>query len=378
MIYLVVLILLLIGSLNYDFKGQALSAQNKYYLFVTGLMIIIAGLAYNLGGDTERYVVHWNTWPKLTEIDASYHLTPDFSRFQPGWVLFQSLFRTLFDNFIYFQFFHNLIVCLAVFYFIRTHTNNPFIAILMFFLINYLEFNFEIMRESLAVASSLVAFDMLERKKYYWMVFFVVLAFSFHASAVIVPIILLLSKMSVSKKGELVLIGVCLAFPVVMFFLFDRFGAILFALLSDGEHFEDLYTLEENYRNINGYLMQLIEYLLIPVLATIFIKDARQKKYIYLAYLYALFRLTALYSIALYRFGNYCSIFYFIVIAELVFSLVNTSKFNKFVVVLFFTLFCLWSFDSRLLGPDFSLPEYGFVYRRYFPYEWVLSPGNSY
>lgn len=163
----------------------------RFSFFITYfLLVIVAGLSFRVGIDAMRYAVEYKEYPTLFELRSF-----DFgsANDDPLWVCIGAFFRTFFDNFIILHTFHALFVNFIIFILFWKYAKTPFICILLYFLSFYIFFNFETLRESMAVAIYLLSFDFLIKKK--WLQYFLICLISFfmHSSAIftfIIPFLL--------------------------------------------------------------------------------------------------------------------------------------------------------------------------------------------
>lgn len=189
MIYLFLLIYILFLVYAIDLKKYALN-KNLHWALLFFLFVVVCGLRYKIGGDTLGYMRSWDYYPALFQ---SYGVkspievkmcNSEFERFQLGWITFSMLFKNISRSFFVFQFALSLILNIAVFRTIKKYSEYPFLTLLIFYFnFNFIELEFEVLRESLAVSVFLLfAFDYYVRKK--WVRYFVgvVLAYFIHPS----------------------------------------------------------------------------------------------------------------------------------------------------------------------------------------------------
>lgn len=171
-------------------------AKIHYFLLLT-FTVLVFGLRYRIGIDTLRYIDHY------TEIKDLFHIKViDFQEtdYAPLFVTLFSFGKTLSTNFTAFQFIHSLILNACVFYFVKKHAINPFLAISFYFTAVGLYFNTEILRESLAVSVFILNFKNVEKKQ--WVKYFIwsFIAIGFHYSAIITLIVPLFSRLRINFK----------------------------------------------------------------------------------------------------------------------------------------------------------------------------------
>lgn len=189
MVYIFILIWTLLLVVVYDIYTIKIGKRSSY-LVTYFLFVFVAGLSFRVGIDAMRYAVEYKNYPTLLALrNFDFNNAND----DPLWVCIGALFRTFFDDFIFLHTFHALLVNLSIFILFWRYGKSPFICIVLYFLSFYIFFNFETLRESLAVAIYILSFDFLLRKR--WIPYFGVCLISFfmHSSAIftfLIPILL--------------------------------------------------------------------------------------------------------------------------------------------------------------------------------------------
>lgn len=190
MIYLLTFGYLLCLALAYDF-GKTVVGKKFNYLMALILLVAIASFRYKVGGDTRNYMYFHELIPPLSGL-MDYGNSRE--KYQPLWVLFSSIAKTFSPSFYALQIMQALVVNISVFVFFRRVTRYYFTGILVYSIGAYPYFNFEIMREALAISFFLWAF--LAYRDGRWRVYysFVAVAFLFHASALFLCLLPLLRR----------------------------------------------------------------------------------------------------------------------------------------------------------------------------------------
>src|SRR5690606_2232463 len=98
-------------------------------------------------------------YPTLQELD--------FKSFdeEPLWLILNAICKTIYDDFVLVQLVQSAIVNITVFWFINKYSPKPFLAILLYYVFQWWNFNFEVMREAIVVSFYLYALDALLSKK---------------------------------------------------------------------------------------------------------------------------------------------------------------------------------------------------------------------
>lgn len=188
--YLIPLVVVIGGIIQYDFGGHKKYRKIVwYFLFV--YIVLLIGLRYRVGIDTLNYMLSYDEIPTISSFKMS-----DFTLgYQPFYLLLCVMARSISSEFFVFQLLHALILNLCVFSFIKKYSEKRFIGLFFYFIMYFLYFNTEIMKESLAVAVLLVNYRSLKEQRWFRFFMGIFVAMMFHVSAVIVVLFPFLSKL---------------------------------------------------------------------------------------------------------------------------------------------------------------------------------------
>lgn len=181
MIYFIVILICLACVVMYDSRRLVLG-RDFFFYFLLLCAILVAGLRNGLGGDTIRYMEHFEAYPLLSEINSG---TFFGVKFEPLWLLTNILLKSLSFDFYDFQIVHAIFVNSVVFLFFKRYSAFPFLTIFIYFIIFYLYLNMEILREAVAIAFFLLSFKYLRNRMWWKYSFYILVASLFHASALL-------------------------------------------------------------------------------------------------------------------------------------------------------------------------------------------------
>lgn len=207
MLYFSIIIYLILSALIYDFIEIKTGKNLNFYLIYI-LFICLSGFRYYVGGDTFNYIYQHNFIPTLSELP---HANIGVTKFRPLWLLLSSSAKSITDSFILVQFIHAIIVNSIIFKFIKDNTKNIFTAILLYFIGYYFYFNFEILRESLAICVFIISLKYYSKNKWFYYYIFAFVAFLFHYSAIILFVIPLFKNVEI-KYGYILIFFIAGAF----------------------------------------------------------------------------------------------------------------------------------------------------------------------
>ena len=116
MVYLIPLIFILLGVTFYDTRINSGSGKILYFLsFLT--LVILSGLRYKVGGDTLEYFRSFESQiPKLGQLKLE---TFTNLRYEPLWIIFNSVCKSIVDDFSFLQFVHAIFVNYILFKFFK-------------------------------------------------------------------------------------------------------------------------------------------------------------------------------------------------------------------------------------------------------------------
>lgn len=209
MVYLCTLVALLLCSWLYDCR-RTLPLRNACFRVLCAVLTLIAALRFRVGMDSIAYESIYQSLPSLGTLSLS-----DFaeSRFEPAWLLLCALLRSISPEFLLLQMVHAIFVNWAVGRFIQRSSRHPFIALTLYFLILFIPFSTEILRQSVAISIFLLAWPLLRARHFVVFSLLILIASAFHVSAL--PL-LLLPALALPGLRRLFLPGPWAAVPLAL------------------------------------------------------------------------------------------------------------------------------------------------------------------
>lgn len=179
MLYIVVLFYLVYLIWKYDIRKQKIG-NLMHYNIVLLIFILVAGLSYRLGVDTIRYEFYFYDQFEYTWDGLFKHVFR--SHGEPLFVLTNLLTKDFFGEFFVSRLVMSLFYHMVFFWFVRKHSPAPFTTILLYAVFQYFNFNFQVIRETMAVSFFLIGLDGLlqSKPKYIKYVCCIILAMGFH------------------------------------------------------------------------------------------------------------------------------------------------------------------------------------------------------
>ena len=211
MIYIVVFCYLFISYVISGFRKKQNSVVVDCLLILP--IILIAGLRYRIGGDTYFYMKWYEFMPTLDRV-AFY----DIVKFQPFWIISVASFKSLQLSYFHFQFFHAVVLNLSYVWLLRKYKFNVALGVLLYFVLIAGRFNFEILRESLAIVFFFHGYYHFSKKQHLFSFVFFLVGFLFHVS-VLIAIPILFIRINKKFLWPITLAFILCSFVVEYFFL---------------------------------------------------------------------------------------------------------------------------------------------------------------
>lgn len=380
MVYLVLFLYLVTLAVKFDFNksskvNRAKGNANSWYNFTLIVMIFVSGIRYKVGGDSISYYYFFNDIPYLWDLGKFSFVK---TQFDPLWILLSSTSKSLVDDFAFFQIVHAAIVNTVVFWFFKKYTTNRFTCVLIFFLIFYVYFNMEVMREALAICTFLLGYHTYRDQKWLKYYTYALVAFLFHSSAMILFILPLFRNIKIKPYT----IAIWLVVFVVMTFIPDTFKLFL-KLFVFNDRISAKFNAYSNIKsNVNGMLYLFGLYFLIPA-SLAYYNEKRLKSHPKFKELYFAYFLIAILTVAFSgfnRFINYMTPFMAVYFADLLnriyqyhYYLQTRNAIISFVIALAFVPKLMYYFS------DTSSIVYGtHRYDMWYPYHTIFDKEENY
>lgn len=380
MIYLIIFIICFFCAYYYDIAVAAKYPhrifRNSAYILIGILFVILAGLRSEyIGMDTMQYYEDFQECPELGDLDSSVF---EASRFQPLWLYYMAIFKTFGWHFNALLTVEAIFVNFVILRFFWKYTKIPYMCAFIFFISpNFIEFNTEIMREAFAISFCLLAFENYLKKRYVIAILLWIVAYNFHVSSLIALFFPLFAMVKYKKR---MLVGAVIVALLIMsvFPMISKYSTELSMFMGglSSKYFDlfDFYynTTLDTSRNANYYIILFGTKLVLPLLMIAYLKSDSNKT-IGFVFVYMLMQILSAYSEAFYRFSNYESLFYVILVATFIYKFALKSCGSHLMRIAFFisiTLVFLYIFQSMQFVTELGQSNYR--YERYFPYKFFF------
>lgn len=366
MIYILILMLLALFALLYDVlnlrEGRSISYWGAYLI-----LVCLAGFRFKVGGDTYNYMF---THEFLPDVSHLFITEVGIAKLQPLWLLLSAVSKSIGEEFFILQIIHAIFVNAVFFRFIQQNSTYRHTGVLFYSFSLYPYFNFEILRESLAIACFLIAFNYYSRNQWSKYYAIVTISFLFHISAIILFILPLVKSISIKKRYiPIIFFATAAINPITTQVLSSPIISSLIGFLSG-------YT--ENSYTLRGLISIFVFFLFIPLTIS-FIGQNILKIYTPYASLInsglIFLSLIPLFYI-FFRFYNYFSIFFVLLASNICITIAKKQSIKKIAAatlpVIFTVFFFLFTF--RYFGDTSDLAQGTRWYNYWHPYYSIFNP----
>lgn len=388
MIYIAITILLFLLTFHFDYQGHT-RYRLEWYIFVLIVFICLAGFRYRIGIDSVRYSMGY---PALPDLEEFWSYDFDQTHYGRGYLLLNAVARSISDNFVVMQFILATFVNCVLLRFFYKNTRNIFFACLLYFIFQYFNYNFEILRESCAISVFILAWPYFANDKWWKYYICAAIAVLFHPSAIF-TLLLPFIKLPIFRKiftpnllTPLIMVGMFLLGIIISRIFFDWIKALEFATMDEyAKIYENSHYAESTTLNIVGILAFLIKLFIYPLgMIWIFKNDRFQNtRHLNSGYYNSLMMLFLCYIYIsgftislqiLYRFTNYLAPFFILLLSDAIFNRIKVYhkrfrlSFSIWMIILFPLLLL------NIYGSFEPVGESGIIkIHRYYPYASVFS-----
>ena len=361
MVYLIVFLIFLYPVLRQSSLKNNISPY--YFVFQCIVLILVAGLRNNVGGDTIAYMRDWDRIDDIFHIDT-YTMLYMSLYYRPLTLGIILLCRTISQEFFVWQLVQAAIVNIATFYIINKEAKYKYEVALLYLLFQYFYFNMEIMRESLAVGAFYFALLFYSQKK--WTKYYITLlvAFLLHDSVFIFFILPLFHKFIDKKFNVTTLIILFVSGAIIFKGLLPSLVSLLPG--NRGEKFLTGYGAWENATILGTLKVYFMIFVYYAILKT---EENRHSSFVINGF--KIFLILNIWGIFLPiisgRISNYVRLFSFIVFADLIWYYRKLILQKVLIALLLFNSYRYYFNDVTYLVSPGSSDNYYF-YELFYPY----------
>ena len=361
---------------KYDLRGN-FRFKNFNINVVFWMLVFLAGFRYRVGPDTISYslLFEFSNVP-LSDLNFESFIS---TKYQPFWILLTSFCKS-YLNFVWLQLIVAFIANSCYFYFFKKSTTKIFTAILIYFLLDYFYFNYDLMRESISVGLFLVALIKLNEKKYKSYYLLVLAAFLFHFFAFICFFIPLFLSQRINKPLKII-IGFLLFTLILTYSSATSEINSLLGLLNLSHDLSSFIQFDSAEISALGYFWNFLR--IIPVFFIILFYSGKRKMshlllpkriVLSLSYLYIYIVLIRIFAIPyIERLLNYVIMIIHLIHISIAFDLARIyfKNSSRFIIIMFFIFSSFFFYIAPFLKIH---PLYGVrYYKIYYPYYSIFS-----
>ena len=362
-----------LGGLGTTIRIRVLHEQpwsNVLFYAILVILVAVSTFGYKMGTDTAMYEREFSQYNTL------FNLHPyDFNldNRQPGWILFQSFCRTIFDSYYFMKFVYATFVNTAIFLTIHRYTRYVYFGILFYLLSSYLYFNFEILRQGMGIAIFLIGYPYVLRRKWHWYFLCVILAYSMHNSAAVLMFLPLFHTFDRSA-----LIGILLL-CLLVFFNSAWLGQTITQFMSSdllADTSAAIYLDNDSLLSIARFRTYLIMFAFPLAMLLVFRFEGINIRYHAVIMFYAVTVIAGEFAWILFRFQQYFIIFAVIFYVESFIYLARRLTFNyRRIVAPMLMLLMVYFYVNAYFNNvnDTSRKSY----ERYFPYSSIFDKESA-
>lgn len=191
-------VFLILFYLAFIYKKQTVERQNVISICSFGILLIFFGCRGYVYSDWISYLNFFNDVPLLHEI-FSVNIQDTYI-FEPGFVVYTSLLKTIWGNFHFFIFISSLIDLYILFIVFKRYLTNPIWGFVAFFAINGVMMEINLLRNMKSIMLFLYSLKFIQNRQIYKYLFCNILGVLFHQTSILfLPLYFFLNK-KISKK----------------------------------------------------------------------------------------------------------------------------------------------------------------------------------
>lgn len=262
MIYIITILFLVFFIFHYDVMGNTRNKMTVYYL-IMGWYIAISGFQYCMGSDI---IIYMKEYDEIQWSDISLVSLVGLNNRQLGWVLLIDICKLFSRDFVILKIVQAVFVNTVFFAFFKNQTKYIYTCIFFYSIFLFFDFNFNLLRQSIAVAFFLLSYKFYAEQKWLKYYLYVFGAILFHNSAIILLFVPLLKYLEVTLKSLVLFsIGVLVGLVTIKYLNIADILLGHMSLFMDSEvaQLGNMYLTDEKYGQNTA---SLISFLIVTVL----------------------------------------------------------------------------------------------------------------
>lgn len=343
---------------------------------ITALLVLLAGLRYRIGTDSISYEFWFNNnLPTIDYLDFK-SIFDDFV-YEPLFVIYASLVKSIFNDWVFFQFVTSLIINVVILRFIYNNSKYFFTTVLIYFVLQYYTYNCESIRATLSICMFLLALPYLEKKEWIRYYSLIIVGVFFHYSSAILLFLPFLRKIKADSKIAIITYTVLFLCGASARAFYSNISAYL-VLMSGGfsgatrmDRYQDGFYMSDTI-NFNTLIVSLVMIIAFIIAIKYIKKCGINIPYEYTIFIFLCFEVLKINLGIFYRFSMF-----FTILAYITYSLAicSTSK-NIYTQIPKICIYLILLLEIHYmikveLAPNIKQTDV------YIPYNSVLMPYNN-
>lgn len=225
MIYIILSLLLIIIVGKICNSSRKSTLESNVFLILSYIVILTLYVLKNnnIFPDLDKYEMLFVnskrvSWESIKELQ-NYSIS---DKYELGWCIFTKTISYIFDDFLSFIFLFSIIYLCLVFFALKKYSNYLLFAIILFILLRFYNSCF-VLRQNLAAAVCMASIPFIIKRKPIHFSFCILVAFSFHQSALVFSIMYFLFDVKISKLYIVLLLFASTIMYVGVFTIFSNF-----------------------------------------------------------------------------------------------------------------------------------------------------------
>ena len=323
-------------------KGKKINFEDWV---LSALLVVVSSLRYGVGSDYFRYLESAARWVRLFDSDIKSLFTSNVLQqysYEVGYKLLSVISHRISDSPYTIFWLVSIIIYIPLIIYCRKNTRDSRIAIATYLLFGYWGLSLNVIGQSAAMVFLLFANKAVDDKKYIVSILLVICAELFHTTAIVVAVLILLSKTPFIKKFleptrrnlvKMVVIGIAMRFATGLFgnylsrsSTFGRYTRYLSTGVSD--IVARRYTMIGTF--IEGILVLMFLYIAIKKMENDYVKDKKLSNLISVIMIGIPFNIIGIsrsdWMWLSNRFAEYFFIFLIVLIPEIIINYASDTK----------------------------------------------------
>lgn len=368
---------MLYNTYIYDIR-QSKRNREAMLNWILVVLVALSGCSFCVGADIPGYMDDYDFYTVKDIID--------FENGNPiGWKAFNVFCKSISEDFAFLKITNAILVNYTVVRFVKKNSSSPFGTILLYFIIIFPLLSFNILKQSMAFVILLIAFEYIKSnlKVYYVLI---LLAISFHQSAVVLLLIPLFGYIRFSKR--ILYVGLIVGFVLLVvsnyhvdtllniFYLFSDENDMITGGAKMSKYLN--YTkFEVTSMNILGIIESMLFFSLTIWVSKIYYIQAPNKSSLICMLSVLCGTLVLLNNsipVVFYRLMQYFYIFQIIVYSDVLFGMFRRKKSSPILAIVIMIAYCYIPIKTYFsINPTTGIP----LYYQYTPYYSVFDKQYS-